>query len=98
MQLICSRNSPHFMESESSLSHFQTPATCSYPWPAVASLRDPARFLEPFIPNFSLKFQQSGPKKFSRKSLVLKVQKQPLDNMKLGKVTQNTLKYLNMIL
>jgi hypothetical protein len=35
LQLV--KNSPHFMETESSLPHSQLPATCLYPEPAQSS-------------------------------------------------------------
>ena len=41
-----SRNSPHFMETESSLPSSQVPATSPYPEPARSSLCSPSHFLK----------------------------------------------------
>jgi hypothetical protein len=41
-----SRNSPHFMEPDSSFTHLQVPATCLYPEPRQSSPRPPSHFLK----------------------------------------------------
>ena len=59
-----SRNSPHFMEAESSLTHIQVPATCPYPEPGQSSPCPPSHFLKihlnnilPLLPGYSIRYE-----------------------------------------